>query len=202
MEEREDNLNELILFGPRSGKSLKKLYPELEEEREFKNLPDKDLLFSWYVGNPSSPIDIDLTDTIRFSTAAAIVFREDPIKRKQYANFEVHDTVKEAIKKMETYSPNARWIAKRGVQTIMKNYLKLIEVDVAQDFKYTDKEGNEQTDYTARSQYVSSTKTIAEAFPMLIKQIEEGYGITENKKGEDISTKAIDKYHQQKKDSK
>jgi len=202
MEERVDNIDEIILFGPRTGKSLKKLYPELQDESEFKNLTDKELLFAWYVGNPSSPIDPENTDTVRYSTAASIVFRDDPVRRSQYASFEIHENVKEGIKKMETYSPNARWIAKRGVQTIMKNYLKLIDVDVENDFKYTDKEGNVQTDYTARSQYVQSTKTIAEAFPMLIKQVEEGFGVTENKKGEETVVKAIDKYHQQKKDSK
>lgn len=200
MEEREDN--EIVLFGPRTGKSLKKLYPELQEETEFKILNDKELLFAWYIGNPSSPIDPDNTDSIKYSTAAAIVFRDDSIKRQQYASFEIHENVKEAIKKMETYSPNARWLAKRGVQSIMKNYLKLIEIDVDTAFDYIDKEGNKQKDYTARSQYVQSTKTIAEAFPMLIKQVEEGFGITENKKGEEVLSKAIDKYHQQKKDSK
>lgn len=201
MEEKVDNIDEIILFGPRTGKSLKKLYPELSEEKEFKAISDKDLLFAWYVGSKSSPIDENLTQTIRYSTAAAIVFKEDLEKRKMYSSFEIHDSVKEAIKKMETYSPEARWLAKRGVQTIMKNYLKLIEVDVENDFKYYDKDGHEQIDYTARNQYVNSTKTITEAFPVLIKQIEEGFGITE-KKGEEVTKKAIDTFHEHKKESK
>jgi hypothetical protein len=196
------NIEEITLFGPRNGKSLKKMYPELQEEPELKILTDKELHFAWLIGNPSSPIDPDIPQSMRYTTAASIVFKDDKETKARYASFEIHDTVKEAIKKMESYSPNARMLAKRGVQSIMKNYLKLIEIDVDSAFLYADKEGNMQTDYTARSQYVSSTKTISEAFPMLIKQLEEGFGITENKKGEEISTKAIDKYHQQKKDRK
>jgi len=40
---------------------------------------------------------------------------------------------------------------------------------------------------------------MSETLPSLIKQIEEGFGITESKKAEEkLGSKSIDKYHQNK----
>ncbi len=47
----EDELDEdkVLLFGPKSGKSLLRLYPELANDPVFKNLSQEDLNFAWYV---------------------------------------------------------------------------------------------------------------------------------------------------------
>jgi vacuolar-type H+-ATPase subunit H len=116
----------------------------------------------------------------------------------------VPDTVKAAIREMGKYLPDARNEAKKMTQKIFNNYRKLIDVNVKEDFKYIDKEGQEQTDWTARKQYIDSSKTIAEALPTLVKTLEEGYGVVETtKKGETESkVKAIDMFHKLKKDEK
>lgn len=190
-----------ILYGPTTGKSLKKMFPELAEEPLFKDIPNEDLLFAWYLGSKSSPIDPSWTDEIRFKQAAISAFQFNKEKRDNYSAKIVPENVMIAVEKMGKYSPNTRLLAARTMQNHLHNILKMSQVDVEKDFLYVDKEGNELIDWTARNQYVTSVKTTNEIMPSLIKQLEDGFGI-EKKKSEEVGTKAIDKYHQNKKDKK
>lgn len=188
----------ILLFGPKSEKSLKKLHPELAREKEFKDLHPDDLLFSWYVGNPSSPIDPDWDDYTRFSSAAQACFTkpDQKDKKKLYAAGKFNEEVKIAIEKMKKYSPDARMLSKRMVQAMFHNFQKMVDVD-SKEFKTTDKDGKEGTDWTAKKQYIDSCTKISEALPGIIRQIEEGFGIEETKKnGDTVRVKAIDKFHQ------
>lgn len=61
-------------------------------------------------------------------------------------------------------------------------------------------EGEDIMDWTGRKQYVDSTEAIAKAMPVLLKQLEEGFGITDGKKSDvELGSKPIDKFHQDKK---
>lgn len=188
-----------ILFGPKNGKHLKQLYPELATEPLFKDLSNEDVLFAWYIGNKSSPIDEDLEDFMRYRQAATLTFKTNEVKRKKYANKEITEDVSLAIKKMETYSPHARDLAKKALQNYFYNILKMSDVNVKKDFMYLDKEGTERIDFTARKQYIDGGKTASEVLPSLIKQVEEGFGIEKTKK-EESRTRAIDTYHKNKKE--
>lgn len=191
----------IILFGPRNGKSLTRLYPEIASEPKFKGIASDDLLFSWYIGCQSSPIDPDWSDTIRQQTAAAYAIKEE-VKKKRYASGDIPEKVKEAIEVMKKYSPDARMKAKRMVQTIFHKWEQLVNVDVEKDFLITkrDKEGNEiiETDWTGRKQYIDSTAKMSDSMPGLIAQIESGFGIEEKEKEQ--GKKIIDKFHQEKRD--
>lgn len=189
-----------ILFGPQTGKTLKKLYPEIEKEPTFKEITNEDLLFAWYLGNKSSPIDPDWDENIRYKQAAIQSLPNNHDKRNRYGSKEVPETVMLAVEKMATFSPRAREVSARIVQNSFHNILKMSQVDVDKDFMYTDKEGVDRIDWTARKQYIDSVKTTTEILPTLIKQLEDGFGIGRTKK-EESKEKAIEKFHNQKKDN-
>ena len=206
----EDNLEDkILLYGPKSGKSLIRIYPELNEEKVFKDLSLEDLNFAWYVGNPTSPIDEDLDLYIKLRMAASVCIKSSEDKKKNYAAGNIPDAVKAAIKKMESYSPDARMLAKKMTQETFFKYQELLKVNVDKDFLITRKIGRgedaeeiTEIDWTGRKAYVdSATKIIAE-LPELVKKMEEGYGITgtENKGKTEGRQTAIQRHHNTKKE--
>jgi len=198
--EQVENKEKPILFGPSTGKHLKKMYPELANEPLFKEIKNDDLLFAWYLGNKSSPVDPEWPEELRYKESARQAITNDVEKRNAYANKNVPESVRLAVEKMGTYSPKARELAARTLQNHFHNMLEMSQVNVKEDFKYIDKEGNELIDWTARNQYISSVKTSVEVLPNLIKQVEEGFGIEKTKK-EESGTRAIDKFHNDKKNT-
>ena len=202
----------IILYGPTTGKSLLRSYPELAAEPKFKDISGEDLLFSWYIGCPSSPVDPEWSDQTRYKTAAAKAINgiNSKDKREKYSAGDIPDEVKQAIEKWRQMSPDARLLAKRMTQTMFSKLQQLVEVDVENDFvsirtigKGDDKEEIKEVDWAGRKSYVDSMAKISETLPSLIDQLEKGFGITESKKNEEkIGGKAIDKFHQQKKGDK
>lgn len=200
----EDNLEDkILLYGPKTGKSLIRLYPELHEEKVFKDLSLEDLNFAWYVGNPTSPIDQDFDLYVKYRMAAGVCIKTSDEKRKNYSSGNIPDSVKAAINKMETYSPDARMMAKKMTQQAFHNFQKLLSVDVEKDFLVTRKIGRgedaeeiTEMDWTGRKSYVdSATKIIAE-LPELVKKMEEGYGLTgTDSKGKTDRPTAIQRHH-------
>jgi len=200
-EEKEDKI---LLFGPKTGKSLLRLYPELAEEKVFKDLSAEDLNFAWYVGNPSSPIEEDVEDYNRFRTAAGVCILSSDEKKKQYASGSIPDNVKAAINKMKLYSPDARALAKKMTQQAFHNFQKMLNVDVDKDFLITRKVGKgedaetiTEMDWTGRKSYVDSATKIISELPELVKKMEQGYGVAEDKKGKEATrVRAIERFHQ------
>lgn len=196
-----------ILYGPRNGKSLLRTYPELAKEPALKELSHDDILFAWYIGIPNSPVDHDWQDLVRYKSAAARCFEANKDKKSNYAVGNIPEEVKVAIEVFKTYSPEARMAAKKMIQTIFSKYEQMVNVDVEKDFLITktigkgeDKEEITEMDWTGRKSYIDSMSKISETLPSLLKQIEEGFGITEGKKNEEskYGSKAIDKFHQNK----
>lgn len=189
----------IILFGPKSGKALASLYKDLNDKIKHLSLSSEDVLFAWYMGCESSPIDPEWTDKVR-RTSSALSAIKDERKRKAYGDGEIPVKVKEAIEVFKTFSPDARMKAKRMVQTIMHKWEEMVNVDVATEFLITkkDKEGNEtiEVDWTGRKQYIDSTAKISDSLPSLLAQLESGFGIKEQEQGK----KMIDKFHQEKRE--
>lgn len=187
----------IILFGPKTNKSLLRQYPELANVPEFKAIAGEEVLFAWYFGNQSSPVDPDWSETIRFKTAASYAIKEEK-KRQKYATGDIPENVKKAIEKMRAYSPEARMVAKRMIQTIFNNFQKLVDVNPAEFIvKEYDAQNNitkEETDWTGRKQYIDSCSTISKTLPALLDQIEKGFGIVE--KEAVVGKKPIDRFHQ------
>lgn len=191
----------IILFGPKDGKSLIRLYPELAAQKEF-DLPSDDLLFVWYYSNQSSPIDPSLPEKTRAQMAAREAFKReyDKEKRQRFSELDFPEKIKTAISKMRKYMPEARAEAKRMLQTSFNKMQQMIDVDV-EDFKYVDEKGQIQVNWTGRKQYFDMVHKMTETLPILLKQIEEGFGIDTIKPGHEKADNAISKYHRHKKDN-
>lgn len=191
----------VILYGPKTGKSLLRSYPELAQDPVFKNLPADELLFAWYMGIPNSPVDTEWSDHIRHKSAAARAFTSNKAKAEQFSTGNIPEEVRAAIKQFSKFSPEARLAALKMTETIFSKYMEMVNVDVKKDFIEIDKDGNTSINFTARKSYIDSMAKVREELPMLIKQIEDGYGVTDGKKNEEqkFGQKAIDKYHQNKK---
>lgn len=208
MENEELEEDKILLFGPKSGKSLLRLYPELAQEPIFKNLPLEDLNFVWYVGNLSSPIDEDIEERTKYQMAANVCIKTSDKKRIQFSNGDISDDVKRAILKMKTYSPDARMMAKKMAQGTFYKFQELLKVDVDKDFVKKVKTGKgddavetEEIDWSGRKSYVDSATKIIEMLPELVKKLEEGFGITgTDKKDKKNETSAIDRFHNSKKE--
>lgn len=201
MQEKQED--KILLFGPKTGKSLLRLYPELAEDKVFKDLSSEELNFAWYVGNPSSPIDEDSSDYNKYRTAASICILSSEEKKKKYSSGDIPDNVKAAINKMKLYSPDARALAKKMTQQAFHNFQKLLNVDVEKDFlvktiigKGDDAKEITEMDWTGRKSYVDSATKIISELPELVKKMEQGYGILEDKKGKDeVRKSGIDRFH-------
>lgn len=206
MEENQED--KILLYGPKTGKSLLRLYPSLQEEKVFKDLSAEDLNFAWYVGNPTSPIDIDTPTLTKYRMAATVCITSSETKRRAFIEGNIPDDVKAAINKMETFSPDARMMAKKMTQQAFHNFQKLLNVDVEKDFLITrtigkgeEKEEITEMDWTGRKSYVDSATKIISELPELVKKMEEGYGLTGTEsKGKQESGRqtAIQRHHAKK----
>lgn len=206
----EINIDDYVLYGPRTGKHLKRLYPELEEEDAFKALKNDDLLFAWYMGIPGSPVSIDLLENIRIRVASDRSFGTNTAKKKEYQSGNIPDEVKKAIKKFEEMSPEARLMAKNAEQKAYANLCKLIDIDVDTAFLIIKKGKDPETgdvverkemDWNGRKQYADSVISITKAFPEMLRRIETGYGMTEKNKAmasDAPGSRSIDIYHKNK----
>lgn len=185
----EESNDKQILFGPRNGKLLKRENPELARNKAFDALSDQELLFAWYMGNKSSSIDENWTESVRAKQAAWASFPKGSEKRNKYASMEISVSVKAAIEEMRKYSPEARMQAKKMAQTTFHKWMSYIETTPAND-----------------KNFVETSATIQKYLPDLVKILEEGYGISEaqvqtNAKEEGAQL-PIDEFHQNKKENK
>ena len=187
-----------ILFKPKEGK-LKQIYPELNENKKFKDLSADELLFVWYFACQSSPIDPSIPDSIR-ANAAAMESVKDKDKRAHFAQMSFPEKIKEAIEEMSKYNADVRMVAKRIIQNSF-NTLEAMSKTSVEEFEYeeVDQKGAviKKIDWSGRKQYVDSVSKIADTLPTLIAQMEQGFGIVDTK-GNDAGEKLIDKYHSRK----
>lgn len=187
-----------LLFGPKNEKDLKRQYPELGKEPEFASLTVGEMLFVWWFSNPTSPLvaDDNLDDKMRAVKAYDQSFKnsKNHDRKEDYFSLNFPDKIRLAIDRMRRFNPTVRIRAKFMVETILKKYEELVDVNL-EDFEEIDEEsGTKKTNWTGRNQYVNSTKNIAEALPALIRQVEEGFGVADAKNVES-GEKAITRYH-------
>lgn len=190
--------NQQILFKPKEGK-IRQLYPEINDNKKFKDLTGDELLFVWYYANASSPIDPELPDKIRAASAVAESIK-DKDKRQQYATLNFPEKTKEAIEEMRKFNPDVRLVAKRIIQNSFNTLEKMSKTNI-EDFQHedVDEQGNKivKIDWSGRKQFVDTVAKIVDTMPTLISQMEQGFGIVDTK-GQDSSEKLIDKFHARK----
>ena len=186
-----------LLFGPTNEKDLKRQHPELLNVEEFKKLSVGELLFVWWYSNPTSPLvrNDNLSEKHRSAEAYLKAFKSSPDEQRKidYASLNFPDRVKMAIDRMMKYAPGVRIRSKLMIEEILTNFEKMVKVNM-DEFVTIDDDGNKVINWTGRNSYINSASKISETLPQLIKQVEEGFGVTESK-GSESGTKAIHRFH-------
>lgn len=191
-----------VIFGPKNGKVIKSMYPELASNKAFKDITNEELTFVWYFACESSPIDDGMAPEFRAMSAAAKAFGDDAAKKAKFGAMEFTERVKEAIDQMRKYKPEARAMAQRIIQVSFSNLYAMAKVN-QDDFIEEEDDGKGGTvkkiNFSARKQYVETVSKISETVPELLKQLEHNFGV-EVKEGDVAGTRTIDKYHTLKKE--
>jgi hypothetical protein len=105
----------MTIFAPRSGKELKREYPELDDYQEFRGLSSEDLVFVWAWACPTSPF-LEIVEEKRCTPCIDFAFKRphQNAARKQAYGADTGtapsfpDEIKNAIKRMEKFNPGLR----------------------------------------------------------------------------------------------
>jgi hypothetical protein len=192
-------MSEVALYESKNGKSLLEQYPDLYEVPQLKKLTKTELSLTWFYGNPTSPfVEAELGHLEKVEETFKAVYKTNkPEIEENYLKWIEKDFpqhIKDAIEAWSKMRPDFRKRSKDMIEHMIINLEKMVKT-TENDFKKFDNEGNEikGVDWSARNQYANFCRTSSEIIPTLIKQLEQGFGVTEKerKPGE----KAIDKYH-------
>lgn len=164
----------IALFDPRGIPTgdYKQRYPELGRIDEYRSLSSIQLVFVWWFANPTSPLlQKPISEEERSEEALKrcglynALSKEDRIR---YISLRFPEAVNTAIQHTLKLRPDIRQEANELLENVFKNYKDLSNIN-----KFKDAEGG--VDYSA---YITTATKASANLPGLIKQIEEGYGIT------------------------
>jgi hypothetical protein len=196
-------MTEVSLYAPQNEKDLREQYPELWEVEEFSSLEIKELLLTWYYGAPTSPYS-QLPHIQAVEESFLAVYKShDKIpadKISKWLENDLSETQKIAVNRWKSMNVSMRIKSKTMVDKMLSNLEKMADV-TDQDFQKYDEEGNvvKGVDWAARTQYANFCRITSQLLPDLIKQSEQGFGITKVKGQVPKGTKAIDRYHKNQK---
>lgn len=195
-------INSFSLFAPRTKTGLLFDYPELRDVEEFKSLSVSNLLFVWYFSCEASPIISVKNEKDRATKAVQFISELNDSyftgsERVRFLGLDFPVKVELAMRKMAHYRMGPRIRAKKMVESIMSNYEKFINVDVAgEDFLGED--GKQDFDKIAK--YVTASSTVTKNIPGLIQQSEGGFSIKErggsSSAEEDEDESLMDDFHE------
>lgn len=144
-------------------------YPELAEFDEFTSIRNDELIFVWNLLFDSSAID-NPSDSDKRKSAAKKAFSGDKEKVALFTSGKYAPEIKAAIECMETFNPSARMRAKYMIDKIFYDFENIVK----KDFTVL-------TDVSEAKKWSDLKLDIIKSLPGLIKQIERGYGVVEEK---------------------
>jgi hypothetical protein len=161
------------VFDPRNVRTeeYRSKYPELHKIPEFADLPVRELIFVWWMSNPTSPLVKKLKDTKQRVLAALQESGYNPGKdaTERMMNGVFSENVAVAMDRMSKVDASTRNRARTMVENIMKNYEEIIN----------NKESVKSLEKDEQKKYVDLTAKITDALPMLIEKLEIGFGVTQ-----------------------
>lgn len=207
MAESEDN-RKYSLFYPTSKNNLFSDYPELKKNKVFQELNKSQLLFVWFYANESSPFFKIEDRRERVKESIKNSFNAGDKRNKlrssdheKFLNGNFGKNIDNGIQEMLKYKQSVRTLAKKMVETTLKNYLAIIDVDVT-DETFNDKDG--EMDFSKKKAYVDASATIIKNLDGLIEKAEQGFGIVETAedvgagKDNDDDNSFADQFHEEK----
>jgi hypothetical protein len=185
------------VFMPKSQRGLIIDYPELKGYTSFRALSNLEMLFVWYFACESSPYYKVSSDRERVQKALDVSYNRDPRSKKifgkaeqDYLSGNFPGKISSAIEDMKKFRVGPRIRAKMMAEKIMDNYEKILDIDASNTAHFQNKDG--EVDFTKKKAYVDTAAKALEVLPSLIKQIEHNFGLSEDKKGGEVKTSAIE----------
>jgi hypothetical protein len=165
------------LFMPLNAKDLRIQYPEFKEYPEFASSKIKthDLLFVWWFSCVTSPY-YDEPDEKKVDKCIDLAYatdRQKEAKREEFLSApgaapRFPDSIKQAIRRMESFNLSARAQTMEAIQNTMENCKKVLNVDV------------DGLDPERRKEWFDSAPKMWKLMEEAIKAAEKGsYGVTE-----------------------
>lgn len=149
-------------------------YPELSEYDEFGDLKNDELTFIWHYVFDRSDLDIHaFTDKQYRERAAQKAFPQDKSRIAEFSSGAFEPRIRAAIEKMKSFNPTARFRAKAMVEKLFSDF-ETINKKSLMDMIDTDEV----------AKYIGLKIKIQSVMPDLVKQIERGYGVTEEAKSQ------------------
>lgn len=164
------------LFEPKSDTSdLKVDYPELASIPEFKRLTTKKLKFAYYYGCRWSEHYKEIDHTKKVDRCLRDSGLKDMPKDDvlRYMEKQWEDDVVSAIRRFESFNPSVRLQAKMMYEKMLEMTKTVLEKSMA-DLVTADAGG--------RKDIMDIINKANNQIPELVKQLEDGWGITESKK--------------------
>lgn len=160
---------DITLFEP-SKDDFKLEYPELAAIPEFADLTDREMKFTWYVGNRTSPIrNKKGKDRVKIAVEMAYAKASQNKKDiKELAKGKIPDKLSIAIKRMSTFNPSVRLRAKLNVEYIF---------DQLQDIITISEQDKAMLDPDELKKYSDMIVKTAHEMPKMVEIMEGSFGL-------------------------
>ena len=156
-------------------------YPELKEIKEFASIPAKQLMFVWYMSNPTSPLEgmsqKDKTEEALNKSG----YKPSKTGRADILRGVYDENTAKAMHRMAAVDPGARYQGYKMITRILKEYDTIIKLG-SKGFIQKTIEGSgenkvevEEIDY---QKFVNTSAKIVDTIPIILKKLEEGFSVS------------------------
>jgi hypothetical protein len=167
------------VFDPRECRpeEYRSKYPELKKIPEYTDLHVRELIFVWWMANPTSPLVKKVKNMSQRVFAAQKESGYNPGKEiiKQMMEGSFQEKIALAMERMGKIDVSVRDRARQMIEDIMNSYETIIK----------ESKGKKDTDSDEKKKFVDLTAKIADNLPMLIEKLEIGFGVTRRGKDDE-----------------
>ena len=208
-EDKLKDVSDYSLFVPRGKASLIQDYPELKKNVFLNTLPKAKLLLCWYLGCEGSPCydyynsdnAKEIKAAIKFAIDKSNVKLSDSEKKDYIENGFLHSEIKKGIEIFSNFKLGVRIRLKKMIESMLNNFEKVINVDVASpDFNVIDRDGENtgERDYDKIKKYTDTCISIRNKFSEILEQAEQSFGVSDIEEEErfEVGQSFIDLKHE------
>jgi len=174
-------------------------YPDLLAIKEFDPLNDYELIMIWHYANPTSPLVYSIRDREKRMAQAYRLTNPEVTEEKatsfayEFVNGSLvnAEVLRDAAERMSRISPDVRRQADKMVNSILSDYMEILDKDITEFVKGPDHD----IDFTA---YTMTRQRIVAHLDLLIQKVETGFGTKKASEKKLVGEKISEKYLKQK----